>query len=314
MQVARRRIIMGSMRGVELEFVEWLRRRSSGGGGAVRLGIGDDMAIIERPGGVILIASDMLLDGVHFDTARHTLAEIGHKAAACCLSDCAAMAVRPIAMTVSVAHPRTWSLEQAKELATGVEVVARAYDAPVVGGDTTSWEQGLVIDIGVLAEPFPGIEPVRRDGACVGDRLFVTGPLGGSLLGKHMRFGPRISAAREIASSVGERLHAMIDVTDGLALDLHRVCVASGVGAVLDEGLLSRVISPDAQAASTKDGRSPLTHVLEDGEDFELLLAIEGDVPDSLPLMPIGEVTKEGLFIRRVDGSMEPLSPRGYVH
>ena len=218
------------MAGVELEFVEWLRRRSPGVGEGVLLGIGDDMAILERPGGPILIASDMQLDGVHFDTSRHELADIGRKAAACCLSDCAAMAVRPIAMTVSVAHPRAWSLEQAQALASGVETVARAHHAPIVGGDTTSWDQGLAIDVSVLAEPFPGIDPVRRDGARPGDRLFVTGPLGGSLRGKHMRFQPRIAEAREIASVVGGRLHAMIDVTDGLALDLHRVCVASGVG------------------------------------------------------------------------------------
>ncbi len=306
--------MIGLMAGVELEFVAWLQRRSSGGGEKVRLGIGDDMAIVERPGGVILIASDMLLDGVHFDTSRHELVDIGKKAAACCLSDCAAMAVRPIAMTVSVAHPRAWSLNQAKELASGVEAVAQAHHAPVIGGDTTSWEKALVIDIGVLAEPFPGIEPVRRDGARAGDRLLVTGSLGGSSRGKHMRFEPRIAEAREIALAVGGRLHAMIDVTDGLTLDLQRICGASGVGAVLDEGLLSGVISADAVAASTEDGRSPLTHALEDGEDFELLVAIEGEVPDSLPLMPIGEVTKDGLFMRCVDGSMEPLSPQGYVH
>jgi thiamine-monophosphate kinase len=305
---------MGIMAGVELEFVEWLRRRSSQAGAGVLVGIGDDMAVLDRPAGPILISSDMLLDGVHFDTSRHELADIGQKAVACCLSDCAAMAVRPFATTVSVALPRAWSLAQAQALACGMELVASAHDAPIVGGDTTSWDRGLVIDVCVLAEPFPGIAPVRRNGARSGDRLFVTGPLGGSLRGRHMRFRPRIEEAREIGSVLGGRLHAMIDVTDGLSLDLHRICTASGVGAVLDEAWLSRAISPDALAASKEDGRSPLTHALEDGEDFELLMSIEGDVPGSLSLMPIGEVTQAGLFIRRVDGSTEAPSPRGYVH
>jgi thiamine-monophosphate kinase len=107
----------------------------------------------------------------------------------------------------------------------------------------------------------------------------------------------------------------MMDISDGLSLDLWRMCRASGVGATLNESEMGRVISPDAVGAAERDGRSPLEHALSDGEDFELLLAVEGGIVDSqAPVHPVGFVTESGFQWRRDDGSAIALEPKGYVH
>ncbi len=302
------------MLGSELELVEWLRAQQ-GEHPAVRLGIGDDMAVMESPPGRLLISSDMLLDGIHFDTNRHAFRQIGRKAIACALSDCAAMAVQPLVATVSVALSGERGMADAQELYGGMLAMAEEYQVAIVGGDTTRWDHPLAIDVAIAATPYDGIEPVTRSGAKAGDTLYVTGPLGGSLLGRHLAFTPRVHEARGLADQLGDRLHAMIDISDGLGLDLWRMCEASHVGATLDEHQLEAVISDDARKAAAEDGRPPLEHALGDGEDFELLAAVAGDLGQpGVRLCAIGQVTEAGLIIRRTDGRVEPLEPKGWVH
>ncbi len=302
------------MSGDELQFVDWLTRRQTRHS-AVRFGIGDDMAVIEPGDATVLISSDMLLDGVHFDTTSHALERIGRKAIACSLSDCAAMAVQPIAVTVSLALPQAMSQADAKRLYEGMFAIGSEFDLAIAGGDTTRWDHPLAIDVAILARPFPGIAPVTRSGARLGDRLYVTGPLGGSILGKHLDFVPRVKEAELLARTLGARLHAMIDVSDGLSLDLWRICQASHVGATLDESQLQAAISDAAKQLAANDGKPPLDHALSDGEDFELLLAVEGEVTDApIPIIPIGSITKSQLQFRRLDGTSVPLEPKGYIH
>ena len=320
------------MQSVELQLVEWLRTELKTPAG-VELGVGDDMAIVHTGAGSdgaprrVLLSSDMLLDGVHFDTSCHDVALIGRKAVACALSDCAAMAARPLAATLSVALPRAWPLAKAKTLVGGAHKLAERFGLALVGGDTTRWDRPLAIDVAVTAVPQPGIEPVLRSGAKVGDTLYVTGPLGGSLLGKHLTFTPRVAEAERIARHLESDLHAMLDISDGLSLDAWRMCRASKVGAQLDERLLETIISDDARAAAASDGQTPLAHALHDGEDFELLLAstIEPDAMTEhaarmdLTLHPVGTITvatntEETLTLVRSDGRSEPLCPKGYVH
>ena len=327
------------MDGDELEFVEWLREQQLAQPGVI-LGVGDDMAIVDcglstarnrqssivnrqssiGTPGWLCISSDMLLDGVHFDTKCHDMALIGRKAVACCLSDCAAMAVRPLAATVSIALPAAGSLSDAQEMFRGMLAIANEYGLSIVGGDTTRWKSpagGLAIDVAVTATPHEGIEPVRRSGASPGDVLYVTGGLGGSLLGKHLTFTPRVKEARALAEALGDRLHAMIDISDGLSLDLWRICQASGVGAILEQRQLEQVISDAAKTAADTDGRSPLDHALSDGEDYELLLAVSPEkagTTEALSIHPIGHVTDSDLWIHRTDGRTEPLEPKGFVH
>jgi thiamine-monophosphate kinase len=300
----------------ELEFVQWLMRQQRRHP-SMPVGIGDDMAVLDSPAGRILFASDMLIDGVHFDTLRHDLAQIGRKAVACNLSDCAAMAARPTAVTVSVALPDGFALAEAQKLFQGMRTVAEEFDVAIAGGDTTRWSHPLAIDVAVIAHCHEGIEPVLRSGAKPGDRIYVTGRLGGSLRGRHLTFRPRVEEAGVLACAMGNGLHAMIDVSDGLSLDLWRVCSASGVEAVLDERELAAVISDDAKAAAAEDGRSPLDHALSDGEDYELLIAASRE-PDNLqfPLHAIGSIVEKGagFGLRRSDGRIEPLEPKGWVH
>ncbi len=299
----------------ELSFVEWLREQQPRVHRGVALGIGDDMAVVEHRGDLLAVTSDMLLEGVHFDSATQPFRAIGHKAMACSLSDCAAMAVKPIGATVSLAIPHTTTWLDVQAMYTGMWDIANDYNLAIVGGDTTRWQHPLVIDVAMFAQPFDGIDPVTRYGARVGDGLFVTGPLGGSLLGRHLTFGPRVVEAKMLAVSLGSSLHALMDISDGLSLDVHRLCQASRVGARLDEAMLQDAVHSDAIKASKRDSRSPLEHALHDGEDFELLLATSTDIKiDGVTLLQIGHITESGLEIRTLDGSIEPLEPKGFVH
>jgi len=303
----------------ELELVEWLMARFAEGGSwpAVTLGIGDDMAIVDVGGQQVLLTADMLLDGVHFDRSVHQPEAIGRKAIACSLSDCAAMAVKPVAATVSVALPSGWSAEESRGLYDGMRAMADTFECAIVGGDTTAWNQRLAIDVGMLAVAYPGIVPIRRHGARVGDVLLVTGPLGGSLLGRHLTFTPRVHEARRVVGMLGEKVHAMMDISDGLSLDLHRLCAASGVGGQLEESWLDKVVSSEALESAGRDGRSPLEHALSDGEDFELLLAVDPSATvcvEGVTLHQVGVVTPTGLTIRRKAGAVEPLTPLGFEH
>lgn len=319
----------------ELELVDWLMRRARRSP-FVSLGIGDDMAVLEpersnrssrnQAGGSILLSTDMLLDGVHFDTSSQPLSQVGRKAVACALSDCAAMAVRPVAAAVSVALPTTMSINRIKELMDGMIRMAEEFEATLVGGDTTSWTHPLAVDVAMMAVPFDGLEPIFRSGARPGDLIGVTGPLGGSILGKHLTFTPRVAEARSLRTSLTDSLHAMMDISDGLSLDLWRMCQASKVGAVLNEELLAGVVSHDAHRAASLDDRSPLDHALSDGEDFELLLAVAPEAValhagassrqriGNVELYVVGEFVDKGYSIRHRDGHVAPLHPKGYVH
>jgi len=304
----------------EAQLIEWLSSQAGLGGQGrphVTLGIGDDMAAVRCPAGDVLFSSDMLLDGVHFRRETDPLELIGRKAIACGLSDCAAMGVGPMAATVSLALPFGWRLEDSQRLYAGMKAIAQEFECGIVGGDTTAWNQRLAIDVAIIALPFRGIRPRRRDGAQVGDALFATGPLGGSGLGRHLTFTPRVAEAQRILETFGDAIHAMMDISDGLSLDLHRLCEASGVGATLEEALLRQVIHPDAQELAQRDGQPPLGHVLSDGEDFELLLAVDSaatDVRCGVDLHRVGTVTSSGMRLRRADGGEEPLARMGFEH
>jgi thiamine-monophosphate kinase len=294
------------MPGSESDFLEWIRSQQKPSE-LVRLAAGDDLAVLNWPrGDLLLVGCDQVLDGVHFDSGKHTPREIGRKAMNRNLSDCAAMACLPAAATATVALPRGAGIEYAKELYLGLREAGDAFNCPLVGGDTGSWEGKLALSVTILGRA-DGIAPITRSGAKVGDGIYITGPLGGSILGRHMTFSPRLSEARQLASS--GQITAMIDVSDGLAIDLWRICQQSGVGAVLDAAKIP--VHFDALKLSKTSGKTPLEHALHDGEDHELLFTSPACPPVG---NLIGKITADRSLIIEHNGAQRALSPRGWDH
>src|SRR5262245_176917 len=301
--------------GSEFDYIHWLRRQTPGDS-RVRLGPGDDTAVLAlTPGAPCLVTTDMLLEGSCFRLAEAGPRRVGRKAMAVNLSDIAAMAGRPVAAVVSVGLPRQGGRALAEELYRGLREVADAFATALAGGDTNSWDGPLVISVTVLGEA-TSRGPVRRSGARPGDWLLVTGPFGGSIRGKHLDFTPRVREALRLHEAAD--LHAMIDVSDGLAADVHHLCEESRCGAVLR----AEAIPITAAARAMNDGRSPLEHALGDGEDFELVFAVAPDEGSALlaaqpvpgvTLACVGECVAQGLWLEE-GGVRRPLEPHGYVH
>ncbi len=300
----------------ENEFIEWLRSQQECDPAAVPVGPGDDCAVVMVGAERLLVSTDQLLDGVHFDLARHGPEAFGRKAMARALSDLAAMAALPLAAVATVSLPRGFSRTDAEAMHHGRRSVSDAFGCPVVGGDVGAWDSPAAMSVTVLGRP-EGIEPVLRSGARAGDAVCVTGCFGGAWLTDwHLKFTPRIAEARRLAAEC--ELHAMIDVSDGLALDLWRVCRASGVGAELSADAIP--LRPNAPAGRDIE---PLTAALGDGEDYELLFTLPAGQADRLlaeqplavPVTRIGTITEaEELTLTRGDGGRETLEPTGWEH
>jgi len=257
----------------EFAFIDWLRQRTPPTQ-RVLLGPGDDTAMLNWPRGPnCLVTTDMLLEGSCFRLAEThsgaagagTARQIGRKALAVNLSDIAAMAGIPIAAVVSVGLPQKGGRALAEELYLGLREMADSFDTAIIGGDTNSWDGPLVISVTALGE-VPNERRWLRSGAQPGDAIVVTGQLGGSILGRHFDFTPRVPEALWLAENAD--VHAAIDVSDGLSLDLSRICEASGCGAVIDLEKVPIAAAAAELARKDPNGLSPLDHALGDGEDF----------------------------------------------
>jgi thiamine-monophosphate kinase len=284
----------------EFDFVRWVSEHTPPDP-RVAVGPGDDCAVLRRPPGDLLVTTDLLTEGVDFLLAECGPRAVGRKAMAVNLSDIAAMAGRPVGAVAAVALPPN-GMTVAREITAGLREVADRYGCPLTGGDTNSWAGGLVVAVTVFGVP-TGRGPVLRSGARPGDWLFVTGPLGGSLLGRHLEPVPRLAEAEALHAAI--ELRAMLDLSDGLARDLGHLAAASGCGAVVDPALVP--IHPDAGRRSTLTGRPPLDHALTDGEDFELLFAVSPAYGERLlraspvPVWKVGECVAGG-GVRLADG------------
>jgi thiamine-monophosphate kinase len=300
----------------EFDFIAHVRRTAAAHP-RVALGIGDDAALIRFPhADGCLVTVDMLMEGVDFLLDTATPRQIGWKSLAVNLSDLAAMAAVPVACVVSVALPRSGGFELGRGLMEGIGECASQFQIALAGGDTNTWNGPLVISITCLGEPVPP-GPVPRSGAQPGDWIMATGSFGGSIAGKHLDFTPRVEEALALHRTVA--LHAMIDVSDGLAADLGHILEESHVGAVVEEAAIP--ISEAASAAA--DGRSPLEHALGDGEDFELLFTVSpadgrallARLPCTTPLTRIGEITLgTERWLRTAYGQLVPLVSAGWKH
>jgi thiamine-monophosphate kinase len=298
----------------EFDFIDWVRAQRPAGGawGRVLVPPGDDLAVMRWDAGddgLLVVGADQVLDGVHFDASVHAPRLIGRKVMNRNLSDCAAMACLPAAAVATVALPRGAGADYARELYAGLREAADPFACPIVGGDTGSWDGRLALTVTIFGRS-AGVTPVRRGGARAGEGVYVTGPLGGSILGRHLTFEPRVGLSRRLAA--GGDVTAMIDLSDGLSRDLGHVCRASGVGAVIDA--VAVPVHGDAVELSRRDGRPPLDHALHDGEDYELLFTGRPrEYPDATR---VGVVTDEpgATWLRLADGSRRPLAPEGWEH
>jgi thiamine-monophosphate kinase len=282
------------------------------------VGIGDDCAVVPSGGRCDwLLKSDPVIEGTHF-SAEAPPEGIGHKAVGRVLSDMAAMGGEPDWALVDLVAPGATPIARLEAIYRAASDLARRHGMTIVGGDSS---RGPVVELHVFGVGHvPSGRAVRRVGARPGDGLYVTGALGGSSLGRHLAFEPRI------AQGVWLREHgwanAMLDVSDGLATDLRNLTEASGVGARIEA---ARVPASGA-AKALSDGLSALHHALNDGEDFELLFAVaaerEGEFMRAwrtafdLACSRIGVVTGQAGAVELMDvhGRVTPLPAEGFRH
>lgn len=304
---------------MESDFVDWLRDRVPKQS-AVPIGIGDDAALLNLGTSRCVVCTDMLMDGVDFVLADCNPRLVGRKALAVNLSDLAAMAAHPVAALVSIAVHRDSDQEVLREVYEGLLELANEFGVALIGGDTNSWEHPLAISVTAIGEPTSqGV--LTRGGARPGDAIVVTGSFGGSILGKHLEFAPRVIEAIELNKSF--KMHACIDVSDGLSLDLHRLATASKCGAVIDLTAIPVADAARQLAARSDDAVTAIDHALADGEDFELVFAVPQKEVDALlasrsigvPLTRIGDFVPEaGLWQLGPAGERIALAPQGYEH
>ena len=301
----------------ELEYIRWIRKQTQQHP-RVLLPVGDDCAEVSwHDQRSMLVTTDMLLEGSCFlRDAGHE--RIGRKAMSVNLSDMAAMAGKPIAAVVSLGLPQDLPQSWAEAFYLSLQAQATRFNTAIVGGDTNAWNGPITINVTLFGEP-TGTGAIKRSGAKPGDALLVTGSLGGSILGHHLDFTPRVKEAQLLHQLV--KLHAMVDISDGLAADLHHLCQESGCGAEV----WAEKVPINEATHRMNDGKTLLQHALCDGEDFELLFAVsDQDAQQLLSDQPlqvfgvnlshIGRFTTEKDMLLINDGKATELPPLGYVH
>ena len=277
---------------------------------------GSDAVVLTRPLDRPVACADQVVEGRHFEPDVPGRS-IGAKAACRALSDLAATAATPRALLCTLRAAPTEEEARLRAILAGVRDAGAEFGAPLVGGDVSAGDGPLGVAVTALgAFEFEG-RPPGREQARPGDAVLLTGPVGGSLLGRHLAIRPRLEWGRRLFAA-GAR--AMIDVSDGLALDLSRIARRSGVSVRLE---LSAVpVHEDARRRAEQSGRSALEHALTDGEDHELVACLSpGDAEAARTALPalhaIGHVEEgEGLWVRSApDEAWQPWSGRaGYVH
>jgi len=325
----------------EAAFIDGLRRRGLARAGGVVRAIGDDAAVFRpEPGRVCLVTTDALVEGIHFRREHSSPEELGAKAIEVNVSDLAAMAARPREAVITLAAPSTLLADWLVRLAEGIESQARARDVNVLGGDTTA-SPGPVMIVVTLYGDAVEEAVIYRSGARPGDDLLLVGAVGEATAGLELlerglpiegdaraqvvsaflRPRARVDEATVLAASGG--LHAMIDVSDGLSIDLERICSESGgLGATLDAQALRG--STALQAVCRELELDPLDSQLGGGEDYALLCAVSGGRGASLATEIGGRFGCRAAVIGRIepvpglylggDGARRPLPARGHQH
>ena len=290
---------------------------------SVVVGPGDDCAVLEvgAKDRLLLFKTDAVVEGIHFRNETPP-EKIGHKALGRCLSDIAAMAGTPNAALITIGLPPDFAASFVEAIYTGINALALRHNVAIVGGETTTNPNRVLISVAMIGF-VPRGKILLRSGAKAGDAIFVTGELGGSLAGRHLDFEPRLVEARWLAENFS--VHSLMDISDGLAGDLRHLLKASGVGAELLRSAIpiSRVAKLAAKGSDTT--KPAFVAALTDGEDFELLFTVASK--DAVPLLDawkkefpklrlscIGKIIAgEEVTIRDKTG-VRPLTVHGYVH
>lgn len=293
-------------------------RKVSAGSRSISVGIGDDTAVLRPPRGhELLVTTDFCLEGVHFRRDWFSAEEIGQKCLTRGLSDIAAMGGEPLACFLSIALPKSLPQKWVDGFQRGFTRLGKRYDCPLAGGDIAQSPSGVLADVMVIGS-VPRGKAILRSGASPGDVIYVTGALGGAAAGLQRRFSretrhaKRETALHDPRISVGTQLRAiansMVDLSDGLSVDLAHICEESGVGAVVNELLI-----PVARGAI-------LDHALHGGEDYELLFTAPArkKVPIEIAGVPITEIgwIEKGSGVRITDMRNKPreLEQKGWQH
>jgi thiamine-monophosphate kinase len=304
-------------------------------------GIGDDCAVLgPYNGNLLLLTTDLLIEDVHFILGQMPARDLGQKAVAVNLSDIAAMGGRARHLLVSLAAPQDMVLTALHDIYDGAKTICRRHKVNIIGGDTSSSPDRLMISVTAVGE-VPEREILYRNGASPGDIVYVTGTLGDSVAGLGILRGeisaseklasplkrahflpvPRLAAGREVARS--RLASAMIDLSDGLVSDLGHICEASGIGAHIRSAELP--LSPQLRELAEEAGLDPISMALTGGEDYELLITVPKRNSrsfedrfrkmENVSLFPIGEINEEKeIRIFHPDGSETPAPAGGFDH
>lgn len=317
----------------EFGLISRIREMLGGMPSSVVLGPGDDTAVF-RPeqGRELLLTTDAMAEGVHFDRSYMPLESIGWKSLAANISDIAAMGGRPLYAVVSLGIPRDWTQADAELLVSGMLRCGEACGCTIVGGDISAVSGGAFIVIALTGDVAAG-RAVRRSGAAAGDLVCVTGVLGGSRtglevlqsggssdaypvsVGKFLEPQPRTKESEFVISR--NTVSAMIDISDGLSSEIHHLCDCSGTGCLISSADLP--VSPEAETWARRCGRDALEYALHSGEEYELLYTVRGRHGGGFPQGPglsvIGEIrpADEGIQIS-VAGIKKPLPAAGWDH
>ncbi len=309
-------------------------------------GIGDDAAVIHADNGKrILVSTDLLIEGVHFDLMYTPLRHLGYKAIVVNLSDIYAMNGHPKQVTVSIAISSRFTVEALDEIYEGIYHACQAYGVDLIGGDTTSSSKGLIISVTAIGEA-EDEKIVYRNGAKEGNLICVTGDLGAAYLGlqlleREKRLfleNPEIQpdlddqkylvgrqlkpeARKEIIEyfeEIGLKPTAMMDLSDGLSSDMIHICRQSAVGCELHESRIP--VSEDAYNQALTFNMDPITCALNGGEDYELLFTIESEDETKIANHPyisvIGQITaqQEGCMLLTKGGNRHKITAQGWKH
>lgn len=324
----------------EFDLIAQLKKKFVARSPNVRVGVGDDAAVIvPSPGMELLFTADALVEGAHFRSDLISPYQLGKKATAVNISDIAAMGGIPKYLLATVAVPAPKAEVWIGEFCDGMESLAGEFGVTIVGGDLSHSPHGIALSITLVGEVEAGCA-LLRSSAKIGDSIMVTGNVGDSAAGlellldpgtrnkdaeglvqRHLEPRPRVDCGRFLAQN--KLATACIDLSDGPSSDLRRICEASGVGAVVDEAKLPFSEALRRCAPSLKN---KITHyALNGGEDYELLFTVSPEKIEELmerwpadlpPIAEIGRIVaeKEGMFLQREDGSVEPLAAGGFDH